>query len=142
MAAPLGGCAAMHCRTCCVASLPAGAARDHVRSCDRPASASMHLIELFLPISDNTGQAFPTALFDAVRARLTGQFGGVTAFLRTPAVGAWEDDGGAVRRDEVVLFEVMVPHVDHGWWAAYRTELEARFRQDEILIRASAVERL
>ena len=37
---------------------------------------------------------------------------------------------------------LLYPHADHAWWAAYRTELEARFRQDEILIRASAVERL
>jgi len=49
---------------------------------------------------------------------------------------------GAVQRDEVVLLEVMAEHVDHGWWAAYREDLQSRFRQDEVLIRASAMERL
>ena len=102
----------------------------------------MHLIQLFLPLYDNTGTALPRPLFDTVRAELTERFGGVTAFVRSPAVGAWEDDRGDVQRDEVVLVEVMADHVDHGWWAAYREDLQRRFRQDEVLVRAMAVERL
>lgn len=102
----------------------------------------MHLIQLFLPLHDNDGKAFPKAMFDAVRAELAERFGGVTAFVRAPAVGLWEDDDGSVQRDEVVLFEVMAAHVDHGWWAGYRQDLERRFRQEEVLVRASAVERL
>ncbi|WP_028920500.1 hypothetical protein [Pseudoxanthomonas suwonensis] len=102
----------------------------------------MHLIQLFLPLHDNHGKAFPKAMFDAVRAELAERFGGVTAFVRAPAVGLWDDDDGSVQRDEVVLFEVMAARVDHGWWAAYRQALERRFRQEEVLVRASAVERL
>jgi hypothetical protein len=102
----------------------------------------MHLIQLFLPLYANAGSAFPKALYDTVRGELTERFGGVTAFLRSPAAGAWEDDRGTVRRDDVVLLEVMADHVDHGWWAAYREDLQARFAQDEVLVRASAVERL
>ena len=68
--------------------------------------------------------------------------GGVTAFVRSPAVGAWEDHSGDVQRDDVVLFEVMADHVDHGWWAAYRAQLEQRFQQDEVLVRAVRAERL
>ena len=102
----------------------------------------MHLIQLFLPLYDNDGQAFAKPLFDTVRGELTERFGGVTAFVRSPAVGAWEDDSGDVQRDDVVLFEVMADHVDHGWWAAYRAQLEARFQQDEVLVRAVRAERL
>ena len=102
----------------------------------------LHLVQLFLPLSDNEGSAFPKSLYDVVRTELTERFGGVTAFIRSPAVGVWEDDGGEVQRDEVVLFEVMADNVDHGWWAAYREDLQRRFDQDEVLIRASAVERL
>ncbi|WP_024869255.1 hypothetical protein [Pseudoxanthomonas suwonensis] len=102
----------------------------------------MHLIQLYLPLRDNDGNAFPKAMFDAVREDLASRFGGVTAFVRSPAVGLWEDEDGSVQRDEVVLFEVMAAHVDHGWWAAYREDLQRRFRQEEILVRASAVERL
>ena len=102
----------------------------------------MHLVELFLPLYDNDGQAFPKALYAAVRTELTKVFGGVTAFTRAPASGAWEDDDGTLHRDQVVLFEVMADHVDHAWWRNYRESLEQRFRQDEVLVRASAVERL
>lgn len=102
----------------------------------------MHLIQLFLPVYDNDGKRFPKALFDEVRDDLTEQFSGVTAFVRSPAVGAWEDDTGAVCRDDVVLLEVMADVLDHGWWNRYRRDLEQRFGQEEILIRASVVERL
>ena len=102
----------------------------------------MQLVELFLPLRDEAGKPFPKERFDSVRDELTEVFGGVTAFTRTPATGLWEDDGGKVRRDEVVLFEVMVDHVDHAWWRNYRGELERRFDQDEVLIRATAGEHL
>lgn len=102
----------------------------------------MHLVQLFLPLHDNAGSAFPKALFDAVRAELTDRFGGVTAFVRSPAVGAWEDEAGTVQRDEVVLVEVMAPQLDRRWWASYREDLQRRFAQDEVLIRATEVERL
>ena len=102
----------------------------------------MHLVELFLPLRDNDGHAFPKTLYDGVRSELAELHGGVTAFTRAPATGLWEDDEGDVQRDEVVLFEVMVDHVDHGWWRNYRATLEGRFRQDEVLVRATAVERL
>src|SRR5690606_11396643 len=76
---------------------------------------NMHLVQIFLPLYDNAGKTFPKALHDAVRTELADRFGGVTAFLHSPAVGAWEDDQGAVQRDEVVLFEVMTGQIDHRW---------------------------
>lgn len=102
----------------------------------------MHLVQLFLPVYGNDGHAFPRALFDGVRTELADAFGGVTAFVRSPAVGLWESDSGAVCRDDVVLFEVMTDALDRAWWAAYRQSLERRFEQDAVLVRASAVERL
>lgn len=102
----------------------------------------MHLIQLFLPLYDNDGQPFPRALFDAVRAELAEAFGGVTAYTRAPATGLWEDDAGRVQRDDVLLFEVMADALDRAWWGGYRQALEHRFRQDEVLVRATAVERL
>lgn len=102
----------------------------------------MHLVQLFLPLYDNQGQPFPKASFDRVRLELADAFGGVTAFVRSPAVGLWEDDAGGVCRDDVVLFEVMVDTLDRAWWDAWRRTLEQRFGQEEILVRASAAERL
>ena len=102
----------------------------------------MHLVQIFLPLYDGQGNAFPRSLFDAVRGELTDVYGGVTAFVRSPAIGAWEDGAGRVQRDEVVLVEVMAPQLDHGWWSSYRQQLEARFEQDEVMVRAMCIERL
>lgn len=102
----------------------------------------MHLVQIFLPLYGNDGQPFPKARLDEVRAELTDVFGGVTAFVRAPAVGAWEAPSGEVRRDDVVLLEVMADAIDHDWWQDYRTRLEQRFAQDEIMVRATQVERL
>jgi hypothetical protein len=100
----------------------------------------MRLIQILLPLYDNAEQPFPKRLFEQVRQELTDTFGGVTLYLRSPAVGAWENESGAVRRDDVILVEVMVDAVDAAWWTAYRQELEQRFSQDRILIRATDVD--
>lgn len=102
----------------------------------------MHLVQLLLPLRDNDGTPFPRASLDAVRHELTDRFGGVTAHLRAPAAGAWKDDEGDVARDDVVIVEVMADALDRAWWADYRRALESRFRQDEIVIRATPIERL
>ena len=102
----------------------------------------MHLVQLFLPLYDNAGRVFPRAMFDAVRAQLAERFGGVTAYVRSPAVGAWEDDEGVIRRDDVILVEVMCEALERAWWGAFATELAGRFAQEEILVRALAVETL
>lgn len=47
----------------------------------------MRLVQILLPLYDNQHQRFPKAFFDHVREGLTKQFGGVTAFVRSPAVG-------------------------------------------------------
>jgi hypothetical protein len=102
----------------------------------------MHIVELLLPLRDNEGNEFPRATLDAVRHELTERFGGVTAHLRAPAAGAWKDDDGDVDHDDVVIVEVMAKELDRAWWADYRRALEERFRQDEIVIRATEIERL
>jgi hypothetical protein len=100
------------------------------------------LVEFFLPLSDNEGHEFAREAFDRVRDELTDKFGGVTAFMRSPAAGHWEDDAGVVRRDELVSIEVMADALDREWWRNYREQLRARFRQQEIVMRASSFERL
>lgn len=102
----------------------------------------MHLVQILLPLYDNERRAFAHDEFDRVRRELTERFGGVTAFLRSPAEGAWKDDEGGVARDDVVIYEVLVEELERDWWARYRAELARRFRQEELLVRASAVERL
>ncbi|HVF35839.1 MAG TPA: hypothetical protein VND91_11005 [Candidatus Saccharimonadia bacterium] len=102
----------------------------------------MHVVQLFLPLNANDGSPFDRKRLAAVRAELAGKYGGVTAYTRAPAQGLWEDDDGSCAHDDVVLFEVMVERIDHGWWRQYRLELQQRFGQDEILVRAIAIDRL
>ena len=102
----------------------------------------MHLIQLLLPLHDNTNKAFPKSHFNRVREDLTDRFGGVTAFVRSPAIGLWKEGNDEVNRDEVVMFEVMADQLDKDWWATYRNQLQEQFRQDEVLIWASTINKL
>ena len=102
----------------------------------------MHVVEIFLPLKRNDGSAQPRELFWRLREELVARFGGLTAFTRAPAEGLWEPEEGGRSRDEIVIFEVVADTLDRSWWEAFRTRAERQFGQDEILIRASAAERL
>lgn len=102
----------------------------------------MHLVQLLLPTHDNQKRLFPRPLFDDVRRELTDRFGGVTAFVRSPAVGLWKENDDDVSRDDVVMFEVMCDELDEAWWSNYRVALEKIFRQEELVVRAIQVRRL
>jgi hypothetical protein len=102
----------------------------------------MHLVELLLPLYDNEGRRFVAVDFDRVRDELAEAFGGVTAFRRAPAEGVWKESGGELTQDRVVVFEVMADSLDRAWWSKYRAELERRFRQEVVVIRATEFEQL
>lgn len=102
----------------------------------------MHLVQLLLPVHDNAGAPFPREHFELVRRELTAAFGGVTAFVRSPAQGFWKESPAKEVRDDVVMYEVMIEEIDRSWWASYRETLRERFRQDEIVVRGSVIERL
>jgi hypothetical protein len=106
--------------------------------------AGVHLVQLLLPLTDNDGRPFPQAHYSAVREELAGRFGGLTAYSRAPAEGLWsgDGDGGRPARDDIVVYEVMVDALDRAWWAGFRADLERRFAQDEIVVRAQPAERL
>jgi len=93
----------------------------------------MFLVEILLPLYDNEGRRFGAGDFDRVRDELAARFGGVTAFRRAP---------GEEGRDRVVVFEVMAEDLDRAWWRGYREDLERRFRQEKMVVRASEFEEL
>jgi hypothetical protein len=97
----------------------------------------MHLVELLLPLNDNAGRPFGPEKYADVRDHLIERFGGVTTFTRSPAQGTTTDKGRMVH-DEIVVFEVMTETLDASW-SRYRRQLEWEFRQDKIVVRASAV---
>jgi hypothetical protein len=100
------------------------------------------LVQLLLPLRDDCGGRFAPGDFERVRRELTERFGGVTFYARSPALGTWQDEGGGVERDEIVVVEVMAEREDRGWWRAYRAELERRFRQQEVVVRSLRCNRL
>ena len=100
------------------------------------------LIQILLPLYDNEGHRFGEEPFTKTRKELLDTFGGVTAHQSAPAKGLWKTGEGEVSRDDVVVFEVMTEERDRSWWEAYRRELEHRFRQDTIVVRALPHERL
>jgi len=98
----------------------------------------MHLVEIFLPLHDNHGTPFSGGNFAEVRQHLVEQFGGLTAFTRSPAEGT-EKDGGREGFEPMVVLEIMTEQLDEDWWSNYRQQLENRFKQHRILIRASEI---
>lgn len=101
-----------------------------------------HLVQILLPLYRQDGTTVGESHFMTVRRELTERFGGVTAYMRSPAAGLWKRDDGTVDRDQMVMVEVMVDELDRAWWDDYRRQLEARFSQEAIVARAIAIESL
>ncbi|WP_075293148.1 hypothetical protein [Pararhizobium arenae] len=96
-----------------------------------------HLVEIFLPVSN---VPMKEALED-IRNELTARFGGATLHASTPAEGAWVDNG-MFEFDRIVIAEVMTEQLDRNWWREYRERLERQLAQDEIVVRATQIDRL
>jgi hypothetical protein len=95
-----------------------------------------YLVQILLPLYDNEGHAFEAREYMQLRSELADRFGGVTAYTRAPARGVWKDGAGETTRDDIVIFEVMTDTLDRVWWTQFRHELERRFRQDSLIVRA------
>jgi hypothetical protein len=99
------------------------------------------LVEILLPLAYNNDAPIPDDLLASVRNDLVAQFGGLTAFTRSPAEGIWVSDD-APHRDDIVVLEVMTDGLDRAWWASWRARVERLLRQEEIVVRAREIERL
>jgi hypothetical protein len=93
-------------------------------------------------VQDTDGHAFPRSHYEALARELTERYGGLTAYTRAPATGLWEQRPGETVRDQVVVYEVMADDLDVAWWSGLRRRLEEQFEQDELVIRAQAMQRL
>jgi hypothetical protein len=101
----------------------------------------MYLIQILLPVHGDGGHAFPADQYERLGRELTGMFGGVTSYLRSPADGRWHQ-GGETEHDEIVVIEVMARDLDRVWWSELRVRLMDEFKQDEVVIRSQRMERL
>ena len=103
---------------------------------------SRHLVQILLPTQRRNGAPVASEEFARVRVELTEQFGGVTAYTRSPATGLWKRDDEEIERDQVIMIEVVVDDLDREWWVRYRDRLETRFGQDVVHARALAMEQI
>jgi streptogramin lyase len=100
----------------------------------------LYLIQLLLPRVGVKGGVADDSDFALTRAELVDAFDGVTAYLRSPAQGAWTAPDGQVERDEVVMVEVLADAFDRVWWREYAARLARRFDQEQIHVRALSAE--
>ena len=63
----------------------------------------MYLIQLLLPAAVTPVGAAASDPVSQTRRELTDAFGGLTAYLRTPAVGVWTSPEGGRAQDDVVM---------------------------------------
>ena len=101
----------------------------------------MHLIQLLLPLYDNSGRRFPRSKLNHVEETLAERFGGITMYTRAPAEGL-SKRGSGMAEDEIVVFEIMAGKLERTWWKRYRKRLEQSFRQDCVVVRATKIELL
>jgi len=102
----------------------------------------MYLIQILLPLYDNQGRRLPKKLFDDTSRSLAKSHGGVTAYTRSPAVGLWKSRGSQLKKDEIVVYEVVTPDLKPELWENRRQKWEVAFRQDSLLIRATRCQQL
>jgi hypothetical protein len=102
----------------------------------------MHLIEIFLPLFNNSKRGFDPSIYDTLELELKDKFGGVTFYRNTPAEGLWKDEAGKTNYDELIIAEVMVNKLEMEWWQQLKVRLEQTFQQKEILIRVFEFEKL
>ncbi len=102
----------------------------------------MVLIQMLLPTRAAKGEAFSHDLLRQTRREIVKEFGGITAYMRSPASGAWTSVDGTVEQDNVVMLEVLAGAFNKRWWRGYTEVLKKRFAQDSIHIRATQVDTL
>jgi hypothetical protein len=106
----------------------------------RPVEGTVYLIQLLLPAFLRQGDDAASDPVAQTRRELIETFGGLTAYLRTPAQGVWTSPDGDRAQDDVVMVEVVAERFDRTWWREYTQRLARRFAQEAIHVRALQVD--
>jgi hypothetical protein len=99
----------------------------------------MQLVQILLPLYNKEGKPFEASVYDKIKKELTQEFGGLTAYTRSPAIGTWKTDDEKVIKDDVYVYEVMASEIDRNYWSLYKMKLQKAFQQEELIIRYSAI---
>ena len=100
----------------------------------------MKLVQFFLPVYDNNGNAFDPRAFETLKRALTDKFGGVTVYKRTE--GYWKETDNEAKKDDILIYEVMTETVERDYWQDLKENLMAKFRQEAIMMRYFRVDLL
>jgi inorganic pyrophosphatase len=99
-------------------------------------------IQLFIPIRDENGKPFPQKYFSGLNTELRETFGGFTVYSRSPATGKWKQDGEKTVTDELIVYEVLLSNPDRNYWTSLKERLERQFKQHELLVLVTKVQKL
>ena len=100
----------------------------------------MQLIQILLPVIEKENEDLPWHLYADIRKELTEKFGGITTYTHSPATGLWKEAADKTVKDEIIIYEIMARDIDGDWWKSYKQMLEIKFKQEEIIIRSSAID--
>ena len=100
----------------------------------------MKLVQLFIPLYDNDGEPFNDDHFVKLKDELNLNFGGVTIYR--PATGFWNRSERPAQKDEILIYEVMVKHIESTYWKGLKERLMAQLRQETMVFRYSDIELL
>ena len=94
----------------------------------------MREFDIFIPLFDNEGNPFKSALYQNLQVRLLEYFNGLTYFPQ-PNEGFWRV-GDTTYRDEIVVYRVLTekPRAARRYLSVLKEDLKRIFRQEEILI--------
>jgi hypothetical protein len=97
------------------------------------------LIELFLPVYDQLGNAFAHKHYTAVRKKLEEKFVHVTSYSRVPATVMSDHGKENLPAQAFIVYEIMAADLDSTFWSKYKTTLVKTFGQDDVMIRCTAI---
>jgi inorganic pyrophosphatase len=99
-------------------------------------------VQLFIPLQDQKGKPFPKKHFGELTNELKENFGGVTIYSRAPATGLWKQEGEKTVTDNLLVYEVLLSNPDKKYWSKLKARLEKQFRQKELLVLITKVQKL
>jgi inorganic pyrophosphatase len=108
------------------------AAKKQIESSEAKDTVAIRL-ELLVPETDAEGIKFPKRYYRDLEKELIEQFGGLTAYQRTPVKGMWQDKGNFTQQS-MFIYELLLPKIEQAYWQRLKQKLEKKFGQKEILI--------
>jgi len=92
----------------------------------------MNEYDLYVPVYLGPRKRLPRSELNALKKRLTRQFGGVTHFPQK-SKGVWKI-GRATFYDEMVILRVLSNRASERFWTKLKSELQRTWHQQQILI--------